>query len=68
VSSGRRVLLFLALLAVIFFVLRPRQSFENLRQMYVYRRWLLVVISTLLLVYIVYGLYQIWLVGFWWLD
>lgn len=67
-SSSRRAIFFLALLVLIFFVLRPRQSMENLRQMYTYRRWWLVVISTLLLAYLAYGLYQIWTVGLWWLE
>ncbi len=64
--ASRKLLLYLAVLALIFFVLRPRQSWENLKQMYTYRRWLLVTVSTLLLVYLVYGLWQIWRAGLWW--
>lgn len=64
--QSRRLLLYLLLLTLVFFALRPRQSWENLKQMYTYRRWMLGVITTLLLIYLAYGLWQIWLYGLWW--
>lgn len=64
--GSRKLLFYLLALALVFFVLRPRRSWENLREMYTYRRWLLAVISTLLLVYIAFGIYQIWKAGLWW--
>jgi hypothetical protein len=59
-------LVYLLVLALILFALRPRQSLQNLKEMYTYRRWLLGVISTLVLLYIAFGLYQIWQTGLWW--
>lgn len=64
--QSRRLLLYLLILTAIFFALRPRQSWENLKQMYTYRRWLLGVITTLLLTYLAFGLWGIWQNGVWW--
>lgn len=64
--QSRRLLLYLLILTAIFFALRPRQSWVNLKQMYTYRRWLLGVITTLLLAYLAVGLWEIWQRGVWW--
>lgn len=64
--SSRRLIVYLLLMLVLFFVLRPRRSWENLKQMYTYRRWLWGIASTVILLYILYGLWQIYSVGLWW--
>lgn len=64
--SSRRLIVYLLVMLVVFFALRPRRSYENLKQMYTYRRGLLVTASTLILLYILYGLWQIYQVGLWW--
>jgi hypothetical protein len=65
--SSRRLIIYLLILAVTFFVLRPRESWTNMKQMYEHRRWLIGVISTILIIYLIYGFWQIWRQGLWWL-
>lgn len=66
--SSRRLITYLAILAVTFFVLRPRESWTNMKQMYAQRRWVIGVISTVLIIYLLYGFWQIWRQGLWWLG
>lgn len=60
-----RIIFYLLAMLLIFFALRPRRSWENLRQLYAYRRGVLVVVSTLLLAYLIYGVWQLVQMGVW---
>ena len=58
-----RIFFYLLAMLLVFFALRPRRSWENLKQVYTYRRGFLVITSTLLLVYLAWGLWQAWMLG-----
>lgn len=58
-----RILFYLLAMLLVFFALRPRRSWENLKQFYTYRRGFLVVTSTVLLVYLAWGLWQAFMLG-----
>jgi len=60
-----RIVFYLLAALLIFFALRPRRSWENLQQLYTYRRGLVVAISTILLIYLAIGLWQIVQQNFW---
>ncbi len=66
--SSRRLVIYLVILAALFFAMRPRESWNNVKQAYEQRRWLLGVISTMLIIYLLYGFWQIWQQGLWWLG
>lgn len=61
-----RILFYLLAMVLIFFALRPRRSWENLRQLYTYRRGLVVTVSTLLVLYLAWGVWQLIAQGAWW--
>ncbi len=60
-----RIFFYRLAMLLIFFALRPRRSWENLRQLYTYRRGLLVTVSTLLIVYLAWGIWQLIQQGVW---
>lgn len=60
-----RILIYLLGMLLIFFALRPRRSWENLQQLYTYRRGVVVTISTILVVYLAIGIWQLIARGTW---
>lgn len=60
-----RIIFYLLAMLLVFFALRPRRSWENLRQLYTYRRGLVMTISTLLLLYLAWGVWQLIQQGVW---
>ena len=60
-----RIIFYLLGMLLIFFALRPRRSWENLQQLYTYRRGLIVTISTLILLYLAWGVWQLVQQGVW---
>jgi len=60
-----RIIFYLLGMLLIFFALRPRRSWENLQQLYTYRRGLIVTISTLLIIYLAWGIWQLIQQGVW---
>jgi len=64
--TSRRLLLYLIVLALIMFALRPRQSWENLRALYEQRRWVVTVVATLIGIYFLAGLWEVWRSGLLW--
>ncbi len=64
--ASRRLLLYLLGLALILFALRPRQSWQNLRDLLAQRRWVTTVVAVLITVYLLLGLWEIWRGGLLW--
>lgn len=60
-----RIIFYLLALLLIFFALRPKRSWENLQQLYTYRRGFVITISTLLLIYLAFGVWQLIRLGVW---
>ncbi len=60
-----RIIFYLLGLLLIFFALRPRRSWENLQQLYTYRRGVVVTLSTILVIYLALGIWQLIAQGVW---
>ncbi len=60
-----RTIFYLLALLLIFFALRPRRSWQNLQQLYTYRRGVVVTLSTVLILYLVFGIWQLSAQGTW---
>jgi hypothetical protein len=66
VLGRSRIIFYLLGLLLIMMALRPKRSWENLQQLYTYRRGLVITISTLLLIYLAFGIWQLIRLGVWW--
>jgi hypothetical protein len=64
--SSRRLILYLLVLALILFALRPRQSWENLRALFQQRRWVVTALAVIIGIYFVLGLWEVWRSGYLW--
>lgn len=64
--TSRRLLLYLLVLALILFALRPKESWQNLRDLYSQRRWVVTTLAVIILVYFALGLLEVWRSGALW--
>ncbi|MGL4650612.1 MAG: hypothetical protein ACRC1H_14485 [Caldilineaceae bacterium] len=64
--SSRRLLLYMLVLAVILFALRPKESWRNLRDLYTQRRWVVTTVAVIILIYFALGLLEAWRSGQLW--
>jgi hypothetical protein len=64
--SSRRILIYLLIIIVLLTLTRPSAAWAEAKRMWAQRNWTLGVIATVLIIYLAYGLYQIWQAGLWW--
>jgi hypothetical protein len=57
--SSRRILLYLLIILVLLTLTRPSAAWAEAKRIWVQRNWMLGVIATVILIYLVYGIVQL---------
>jgi hypothetical protein len=60
---SRRLLLYIAIIALLYVSMRPRESWNNLKEAWQQRNWLLTAIALLIGLYLLYGIYTLFVTG-----
>ena len=62
--SSRRILIYLVIILLMLAATRPRETWRQAQQMWSQRNYVLAVLATTIIVYLVYGLYQMYRQGY----
>jgi hypothetical protein len=62
--SSRRILIYLVIAFLVLAAMRPRETWRQAQQMWSQRGYLMAVLVTTIVIYLVYGLYQMYQQGY----
>lgn len=62
--SSRRILIYLVIALLILAAMRPRETWRQAQQMWSQRNYVMAIVVTTIVVYLIYGLYQMYQQGY----